>query len=254
MRNILLYLEFDGRSFRGWQVQPDTRTVQGEVEKILRIMFDEPELRVMGCGRTDAGVHALAMAVTFQAKRVIPCEGLVKGLNSQFPPDIVALSAREVPSGFCARHSSLGKHYRYQIWNHSRASTHARYYSWHIRDPLNIDALREGASYLVGRHDFSSFRASGCSSKHAVRDLWDIKIYQKGYFVFIEFYGSAFVRHMVRNLVGSLHEVGLNNHPPEWIHEVLRARNRQKASITAPANGLFMVSVDYKLPPLKNVD
>mgnify|MGYP000633634482 CR=1 FL=1 len=252
MRNILLTLEFDGTDFSGWQIQPGQRTVQGELENILRRMLGHPELRATGSGRTDSGVHAYGMRASFSTDKDIPLEGLVRGLNSQLPLDVRVLSAREVPLDLCARRWSRGKKYRYRIWNHFRASAIDRKRAWHIAKPLDIEALREAASYLVGRHDFSAFRAARCASKHAVRDLWEIKIYQEGCNVYFEFFGSAFVRHMVRNLMGSLVEVGKGLRPPEWIQEVLRSRDRRNGGKTAPPHGLYMMYVLYDLPPAKN--
>ncbi len=249
-KNILLTLEYDGTDFHGWQVQPNTRTVQGELEAVLRRMYEDENLQVTGSGRTDSGVHALGMGATFMAAKDIPLEGLVRGLNSQLPDDIAVLSARVVPPTFSARHSAQGKRYRYRIWNTRRPSALERHRSWHIFEPLDIDAMRKAASYLIGRHDFSSFRASGCASKHPHRDLWQIDIYRDGSAIHIEVSGSAFLRHMVRNIVGCLVDVGKGIHPPEWMLEVLKSRDRTKAGITAPAQGLYMLAVWYNLPPL----
>ena len=249
-KNILLTLEYDGSEFHGWQVQPNTRTVQRELEAILRLMYDDDELRVTGSGRTDSGVHALGMGATFMATKDIPMEGLVRGLNSQLPKDIVILTAREVPATFCARHSAQGKRYRYKIWNTLRRPAIERKRTWHISDPLDIFAMQKAASYLIGRHDFSSFRGAGCASKHPHRDLHEISIFQEGSMIVVEVNGSAFLRHMVRNIVGCLVDVGKGVRPPEWMDEVLKSKNRSKASLTAPAQGLYMVFVRYTLPPL----
>lgn len=248
-RNILLTIEFDGTDFAGWQVQPDQRTVQGELETILRRMFRHPTLRITGSGRTDAGVHALGMNVSFTIDHEIPPAGLLRGLNSQLPPDIAVLHARDVPDAFCARRWSKGKIYRYRIFQSRIRSTLERKRAWHIHEPLDLDAMREAASHLLGRHDFSCFRASGCTSKHATRDIHKITIYREGPHIHIEVAGSAFVRHMVRNIVGCLAEVGKGLHPPSWMREVLRSRNRSRGASTAPAHGLYLLCVHYNLPP-----
>lgn len=246
----MLMLEFDGTSFCGWQVQPKQRTVQGDLEAALRTMMQDPELRVMGSGRTDSGVHALGMGVSFLCKKDdIPIRGLVLGLNSQLPDDIVVLSAREVPMEFCARRWAQGKRYRYTIYNAALRSPLYRERAMYVREPLDLDAMREGAMYMLGRHDFTVFRGAKCASKHAVRDVFDVNIFREGPMIHIEVRGSAFVRHMVRNMAGSLVEVGRGNHPPEWIQALIESRDRRKAASTAPAQGLYLVEVYYEFAP-----
>lgn len=249
MRTILLRLEFDGTDFSGWQIQPERRTVQGVLEQLLSEMLQEPDLKVTGSGRTDAGVHALGMGASFTTRHQIPLHGLVSGMNAQLEDDLVVLSAQEVPSGFCARRWAEGKRYRYQVWNQAQPSALFRKMSVHVPQKLDVAAMREAARVLVGRHNFASFRASGCASKHPVREIWELRISQQGSLVLFEFYGSAFLRYMVRNLVGTLLEVGLGKQPPSWVEEVLNKRDRREAGKTAPPHGLCMVSVDYKLPP-----
>lgn len=249
-RNILLTLEYDGTDFSGWQVQPGQRTVQGSLEEVLRKMLRQPELRVTGSGRTDSGVHALGMGATFLCERDIPFRGLILGLNTQLPDDIAVLDAREVPAAFCARRWSKGKRYRYEIWNAPQFSPLLRHRAWHVYASLDINAMREGAAHLIGRHNFASFRAARCSSDHPIRDIRDISIYREGTKLCIEVEGTAFLRHMVRNIAGSLVEVGRGNFPPSWIKEVLDSRDRRKAARTAPAHGLYLVQVFYDLPPM----
>lgn len=248
-RNILLTVEFDGSDFSGWQIQKEQRTVQQDLRDALREMLQEPELRITGSGRTDAGVHALGMGVTFSTEHSIPLKGLMLGLNAVLPDDIVVLNAREVPLVFDARRRAMGKRYRYKVWNCPQPSALLRKRAWHIFAPLDIQAMYEGSRALLGRHDFSAFRASGCSAKHPVRDIYNISVQRKGSEVIMEFEGSAFLRHMVRNLAGALVEVGKGERPPEWIGELLASRNRQLGARTAPAQGLYLVEVRYQLPP-----
>tara|TARA_B100000609_G_scaffold199544_1_gene203933 strand:+ start:2768 stop:3670 length:903 start_codon:yes stop_codon:yes gene_type:complete len=248
-RTILLTLEYDGTEFSGWQIQPDCRTIQGELIKALETILQEEDKKVTGSGRTDAGVHALGMCASFKTEKDIRLEALVRGLNSMLPYDISILTAREVPAGFCARRNSKGKRYRYKIWNTLRRPALERLRAWHVYKPLDVDAMREGASYLLGRHDFSSFRASKCTAKHPTRDIWNITVKREGHFVVIEVFGSAFLRHMVRNIAGNLMVVGAGEHPPEWIGELLRSRDRRKGAKTAPPHGLYMLHVNYDLPP-----
>ncbi len=248
-RKILITFEFDGTGYAGWQLQPTQRTVQGVLEEALREVLQDPDLRVTGSGRTDAGVHALGMCATFTTLLPIPLEGLVRGVNNKLPEDLQILQAREVPTAFCARRWSKGKLYRYRIWNHLRPSALERDRAWHIFDPLDIKQMREGAKHLLGRHDFSAFRASGCSSTHPIRELYDIRIFQEGSMVTIEVSGSAFLRHMVRNLVGVLVPVGKGLRPPEWVREVIQSGQRGKGGPTAPPQGLYLVEVYYNFPP-----
>lgn len=245
----MITLEFDGTDFSGWQIQPGRRTVQSVLEEALRELLNDPNLRIMGSGRTDAGVHALGMCASFNTTLDIPLEGLVRGVNAKLPEDVQILQAREVPPAFCARRWSRGKRYRYRVWNHHRSSPLERDRSWYVFDPLDLDLMREGARYLLGRHDFSAFRASGCSSTHAVRDIYDIRIFREGSVVSIEVSGSAFLRHMVRNIVGALVPVGKKIHPPEWINEILQSGVRGKGGKTAPPQGLYLVELFYEFPP-----
>ena len=249
MRKILLLLEYDGTHFAGWQYQTDKRTLQGEMERVLREMLQEPNLRLNASGRTDAGVHALGMPAAFLTQKTIPLENLVLGLNAQLPHDIAVLQAREIPINFCPRHRSKGKRYRYRVWNHPLRSALLRDHSWHIYTPLDIEAMREGASHLLGRHDFSAFQASGCAASHPIRDIHNIRIYREGHAIFFEFDGTAFLRHMVRNLVGTLVMIGKGQREPAWVKEVIASRDRRKGGKTAPAGGLYLVCVHYQLPP-----
>ncbi len=248
-RNILLTIEFDGTNFVGWQIQKEQRSVQQDLRDTLRQFLQDPELRITGSGRTDAGVHALGMGVSFKTTHTIPLRGLVLGLNSQLPLDIVALDAREVPDDFCARHWARGKRYRYKVWNSPLPSALQRKRAWHIHSPLDLRAMYEGSRALLGRHDFSAFRAAGCSATHPFRDIYEISISRQASEVFLEFEGSAFLRYMVRNLAGSLLEVGKGTKPPEWIAELLASKDRSLGAPTAPATGLYLVGVNYNLPP-----
>lgn len=249
-RNIFLTVEYDGTDFSGWQIQLDTRTVQQDIQDLLREMLGEPELKVQGSGRTDAGVHALGMGVNFKTGHSIPVDGLVLGMNSQIADDIVVLDAREVPYDFCARFWARGKRYRYCIWNHNRPSALQRSRAWHIHQPLDVEAMYKASRHLLGRHDFSAFRASGCSAKHPYRDIYEITVQREGSMIVCEFAGSAFLRHMVRNLAGALVEVGLGRQDPDWIPALLATKDRRQGARTAPSHGLYLVHVNYDLPPV----
>lgn len=246
LRNVLLQLEYDGTDFVGWQIQPQSRTVEGTLLKALAKVLNEPEVRVTGAGRTDSGVHALAYPITFQTRSIIPLQGLVRGVNSLLPPDLRALDAREVPLDLSARRSAAGKRYRYRIRDGALPSAIHRNRAWQIRGRLDLEPMREASRCLVGRIDFSSFRASGCAAAHAVREIREVTIVRSGPEVVVEVEGTAFLRHMVRNIVGSLVEVGLGRMAVEEFRRGVKDRDRSKMGPGAPGHGLYLVCVFYE--------
>lgn len=245
MRNIKIVLEYDGTNYHGWQVQSDKRTIQGEVQRCIKIITGEDVL-LKGAGRTDAGVHAIAQAANFYTKSSIPAPSLMKGLNSLLPPDIAIKSLEEIEDGFDARRSARGKTYKYLIFNNPYPTALYRDFSWHVLKPLDIEIMKKGASLFIGEKDFSSFRASGCTARHAVRRIKDIEITKdvRG-FIEIEIKGEAFLRHMVRIIVGTLVELGKGKITLKEVEAIINARDRRKACITAPARGLFLKEVEH---------
>lgn len=243
-RVIYLQVAYDGTGYAGWQIQPQVPTVQGAIMEVLGTLEGKP-VKVFGASRTDAGVHALGQGASFTTTSTIPPYGYLRGLNSFLPEDISVRAVREMPPGFHARFSARGKRYRYRIWNElSRDPLECRT-AWHRLKRLDVEAMARGAAHLVGRHDFESFRSASCDRDNAVRDLTRVEISRAGPLVFVDVEGTAFLKHMVRVMVGSLVEVGRGHRPPDWIAEARDARNRSAAGPTAPPRGLCLERVFY---------
>ena len=245
MRRVRLTLAYDGTAYRGFQVQPNGPTIQSVLEEALSRLLQET-VRVGAAGRTDAGVHAREQVVDFSDSGNRPLETIRKGGNALLPPDIRILSAEEAPPGFDARRDAREKEYRYFLHLSPVASPFFLRYAWHIEKPLDLDALREGLSHVAGEHDFASFRGQGCTAKTTVRTIFRAEL-SGGIpsLHFIGITGNGFLRHMVRNLVGTLVDVGKGKIPPKRIPELFSVRDRAKAGPTAPARGLFLWSVSY---------
>lgn len=245
MRNIKIVLQYDGTRYSGWQSQEHCEnTIQGKLTAVLCRMLGE-EIEVAGSGRTDAGVHALGQVANFKTRSKLSCREIMEGLNRYLPEDIAVLSAKEVPERFHSRLSATGKTYRYHIWNSRIPNVFGRRYSWTIEEPLDLRAMRLAAEKLTGTHDFRAFCSLKRSKKSTVRTIESIWIEQKGAEVILSFTGNGFLYHMVRILTGTLVEIGLHKKTPEAIDAILASGNREQAGITAPAQGLFLVQVEY---------
>jgi tRNA pseudouridine38-40 synthase len=246
MPTFKLTLEYDGRAFAGWQDQLEReRTVQGELLRALREIAAGP-IRLMGAGRTDAGVHAEGQVASAALETRLDGETLRRALNAKLPADVAVLAAEPRHDGFDARRDAVAKRYRYEIWNGEQPSPLRAARAWQLREPLDLGRLRAGADRLLGSHDFSSFRGAGSAVKTSVRTLRRIDVLgASGTEIRLGFEGDGFLRHMVRNLVGTLVEVGLGRRPPEWLAEVLAAQDRAAAGRTAPACGLVLEWVRY---------
>lgn len=244
MRQIRLVVEYDGTALCGWQRQLNGPTVQGHLEDALATLLQHPT-PVTGASRTDAGVHARGQVAAFRTERTIPLHGIRRGLNSLLPDAIAILDAREAPDDFHARFSASGKHYRYTILARADRSPLWRDRAWHHAPPLDRDAMRAAATVLVGEHDFAAFRAAGCSAKTTVRRIDSIELVDKGELLHVDVRGNAFLRNMVRILVGTLAEAGTGHRSIAQVGEILEGRDRTKAGITAPPQGLELVSVRY---------
>jgi tRNA pseudouridine38-40 synthase len=239
-------LAYDGTEYHGWQLQagPDTDTVQGRMESALSRMAKAP-IRVTAAGRTDRGVHAFAQVAHFRLERPIPVEGIVKGLNAMLPADIRVLSVAEVEDGFHARFGARSKVYWYFLDRARVASPLRTRFTLHYPFPLDRDALDRAAEAIVGEHDFAGFRASSCNARTTTRLCTRSAWRERDDELVYEIEASGFLHHMVRNLVGTLLEVGRGKRPPETIDAVLRSGNRTEAGPTAPPQGLHLVRVDY---------
>lgn len=241
---IVLGLEYDGSRFFGFQRQRQKPTVQEVLESAVRRVSDRP-VTVHGAGRTDTGVHAICQVVHFDTSAERSERAWVLGCNSHLPAGASVLWARSAAPGFHARFSARGRTYRYRILNRwTRPGLLAGRVSWERR-MLDADRMHEAAQLLVGEHDFSSFRAPGCQAKHAVRMLRSIVVERIGNEVVIEVTANAFLYHMVRNIAGTLIEVGVGKRPPQWVGDVLAQRARAVAGVTATPDGLYFVGVEY---------
>ncbi len=242
---VKLVLEYDGTRYVGWQVQPNGPSVQAEVERALGTLHEAPR-RVTAAGRTDAGVHALGQVVSFPEERPLPLAAYVKGMNALLPADVAVRAASLEPDGFDARRSARGKRYRYRIQNLECRAPLSRLVAWQIFRPLDVAAMREAARPLLGRHDFAAFQAADCESRHAVRDLGRLEVLgePRGEIAVVA-EATAFVKHMVRNIVGTLVEAGLGRRDPASVAALLEGRDRTKAGPTAPAHGLCLEEVFY---------
>jgi len=249
MRNFKLVLSYDGSEFAGWQIQPDAATVQGTLASAIGRVTGEKVLP-QGSGRTDAGVHALAQVASFATQSPIPAENLVIALNDVLPPVIRVLEVDEVPPEFHARKSARGKTYRYCIYRGAICPPFLARYVWHYPYPLDENAMAQAAGTIIGEHDFTSFAAvdpergkeEPCSS---VRTIFNSSWERQGDEFVYTVRGGGFLHHMVRNLVGTFLLVGKGTLKPEDVTTILEARNRSAAGATAPASGLYLVSVEY---------
>lgn len=248
MRSILLTLAYEGTGYAGWQVQPGRRTVQGELEHALAAITGEPN-RVIGSGRTDAGVHALGQAAAFQTSSTLAPEVFQRALNALLPRDIAVLQAAEVAPGFHPIRDAIKKRYRYVVRDGPVRDVFARRHSWHYRQRLDADAMGRAAAHLVGTHDFSSFETAGAPRPDSIRTISDISVRRSSSSyrdqIILEVEADGFLYNMVRAIVGTLVEVGRNARDEAWVADVLAAADRRAAGPTAPPQGLFLMWVRY---------
>jgi tRNA pseudouridine38-40 synthase len=244
LRTIRIVVEYDGTDFAGWQRQPGQRTVQGCLEDAIREMTGE-EVFVRGAGRTDAGVHAAGQVGSFPLEARIPEHGLLRGLNSILPADLAIVEVAEVEAGFDARFSARGKVYRYQVWNHVVRSPLRARSSWHVRQPVDGDAVRRAAAALVGEHDFRAFRAADCERRTTRRVVRRLEVDRQGATLTFEIEATAFLKNMVRIVVGTLVDIGRGQLPTDTIARMLEAGDREAGGMTAPPQGLTLVRVIY---------
>ncbi len=245
MMRIAMAVEYDGSEFCGWQLQePGVRTVQGAVEQAVGKVAAEP-VRVQCAGRTDTGVHATGQVIHFDTSAVRDERAWVFGSNANLPKDVCILWARPVANDFHARFSAVRRAYRYVIFNRSvRPTFLRRRVSWACR-LLDANRMAEAAQYLLGEHDFSSYRAVACQAKSPVRTLHRLTVERQGQFIHLDIEANAFLHHMVRNIAGVLMAIGSGEQEPEWAKEVLEARDRRLGGVTAPPGGLYLTAVDY---------
>jgi tRNA pseudouridine38-40 synthase len=243
-KRFRVIVEYDGTDFSGWQRQVEERTVQGTLEDALRAMIGE-SVFVRGAGRTDAGVHADGQVATFEIGVDIPPHGLLRGLNSELPPDVALVDVAEVPSDFDARFSARGKVYRYTVWSHFVRSPLRARRAWHVREPLDVEAIRTAAAALVGDHDFRAFRASDCDRRTTRRMVRGIDVDRQGAVLTIDVEATAFLKNMVRILVGTLIDIGRGRLEPDAVARMLATGDRTIGGMTAPPQGLTLLRVIY---------
>lgn len=243
---IALGIEYDGSAYFGWQRQQSVDSIQERLESALSIIADEP-INVFCAGRTDAGVHATGQVVHFETNAKRSQSAWTMGVNSHLPINISVRWSKDVETSFHARHSAIARRYRYIIYNHRyRPAILAKGVS-HYYLPLDEQLMHQAAQYLLGENDFSSFRAAQCQSLTPWRNIHHIKVTRQGDYIIVDIKANAFVHHMVRNIVGSLLEVGCGNKKPSWLSVLLQAKDRTLAAATAKPEGLYLVQVDYPL-------
>jgi tRNA pseudouridine38-40 synthase len=245
MARVKLVLEYDGTNYVGWQIQQNGASVQGRVQLALQELLGQP-ISLQAAGRTDSGVHARGQVVAFDSPRQLPLKAYWMGLNSLLPEDIAVVKAEEVDPAFDPRRWARGKRYRYLMSNRRSRSPNRRLTHWEIFQPLALPAMQEAAKCLIGKQDFSAFRASDCQAAHALREVKRAEISgAMGDELTFVIEGTAFLKHMVRNIVGSLVEVGRGRQPHTWMKATLDAGDRTKAGSTAPPHGLCLEEVFY---------
>jgi tRNA pseudouridine38-40 synthase len=245
LKNFKITIEYDGTDYHGWQRQADDRTIQGEIEKALMTMTGN-QVTLTGSGRTDAGVHAFCQIANFYCRTALDPGVFLKGLNSLLPKDIVITKCIRVSEKFHARYDVKSKSYHYRILNRHLPAAIFRQYAWHIRKKLDLDAIINTLGCIIGTHDFKAFEGSGSPRANTIRSVMhaDLEKMDDGYLVF-KIEGNGFLRFMVRNIVGTLVDVGLDKITPNDFNKILLSKDRNLAGITAPAHGLFLMHVTY---------
>ena len=237
-------IEYDGTAYYGWQSQPHAKNIQDCVEKALSAVADH-EVDVVCAGRTDTGVHAVGQVIHFNTDANRDERSWLLGINSILPSDIAITWLRAVSDEFHARYSAKARYYRYIIrdqWLRPAISRHRA--AW-IKEKLEVSVMQQAATLLQGKHDYSAFRSAACQSHTPIREIYDISLTRAHKYIYLDIKANAFLHHMVRNIVGTLLEIGTGNHEPAWAAEVLEKRDRSIAGVTAPAHGLYLVGIDY---------
>ena len=244
MRNVKVVVEYDGTDYFGFQYQPNVPTIQGELERALAEILKE-QVTVIGSGRTDAGVHAAGQVVNFRTEGSIPTDRVCAAMNSLLPRSIAALQAEEVDERFHARFSAKSRLYRYDILNRETRSALLGRFCLHVPKALDVDAMAEAGRCLAGVHDFSSFASADAEDESPVRNLMQFDVRRSGQRVILDFRANAFLRSMVRVIVGTLVEVGLGRRDAGEVKSILEAGDRRVAGKTAPPHGLCLTEVEY---------
>lgn len=237
-------VEYDGSPYSGWQRQPHAPSVQALVEQAISSVADHT-VTVHCAGRTDAGVHALGQVIHFETDAQRPLRSWIRGINSNLPASIAVKKVIQVSDDFHARFSALSRSYRYIINNEPvRSALLSKRAAWEYQT-LNENYIREAASYLVGKHDFTSYRALACQANTPIREITQLEVTRQGQLIQIDITANAFLQHMVRNIAGVLISIGKGEYPPIWAEQVLQLKDRSCGGVTAAPEGLYLVSVQY---------
>jgi len=242
--NIKVVLEYDGSNFAGWQQQAKGRTVEAELKRALREITGKDHL-VYAAGRTDAGAHAEGQVANFHTDGRISPRRLMTALNAKLPEDVAVLSAEPVADDFHARYSARWRRYRYRYLDRPARPAFDRNRCWHISQTLDVEAMSDASSALVGKHDWTSYCAASEPPDTRVREMRSARVFRRGDFVELELVAEGFLRGLARSIAGALADVGRGVRPPEWVGDVLQARDRRQAPRTAPAGGLTLMEVIY---------
>ncbi|MCL2915379.1 tRNA pseudouridine(38-40) synthase TruA [Shewanella corallii] len=241
---IALGVEYDGSGFYGWQRQQEVDSVQAQLEKALSIVANEP-IELQCAGRTDAGVHATGQVVHFDTNAIRKEGAWTMGVNANLPDGIAVRWAKQVDDEFHARFSATARRYRYIIYNHNFRPGIHRHGVSHYHGIIDEKRMNMAAQALIGEQDFTSFRAIQCQSKTPFRNVHKVTVTRQGMYIIVDIQANAFLHHMVRNIVGSLLEIGLGNQPLDWMRTLLDMKDRSKAAATAKPHGLYLVDVTY---------
>lgn len=244
MKRVKLIVSYDGTGYCGWQVQPNGITVEEVLNKAISKLTGE-DIHVIGASRTDSGVHALGNVAVFDTNSTIPADRMAAALNQRLPEDIVIRHSEEVPMDFHPRYCDCTKTYEYHILNAKIPVPTMRNTSYFVSYDLNIDDMRKGASYLIGEHDFVSFCNVRTDVENTVRTIYSLDIEEQGEQLIVRIKGNGFLYNMVRIIVGTLVRVGRGFYQPEKVKEILEAKDRKAAGVTAPPQGLYLVEIEY---------
>ncbi|MBH1940815.1 tRNA pseudouridine(38-40) synthase TruA [Mobilitalea sibirica] len=245
MYNYKLLIQYDGGRYKGWQrLGNGENTIQGKIEYVLSELIGEPT-EIIGCSRTDAGVHALTQVANFKTSKEFSGNDIMKYLNHYLPQDISVIEVATVSEDFHARYHAKEKTYLYRIWNREYTNPFMRKYSMHIEDKLDITLMEEAASYFIGAHDFTAYTNAKTKKKSMVREIYSIKIHEEEGFINIRIRGNAFLYNMVRRMVGTLIEVGLGKCEPNEIPKIIEAKQRNQTGDMAQACGLYLENIQY---------
>lgn len=246
MNRLKCSISYDGTNFSGFQIQPNDRTIQGDIENALKKLHKGEDIRIQASGRTDAGVHAYGQVIHFDSPLIIPTASWINALNTLLPADIVVNDVEGVDENFHARYNVVKKEYRYFLINDKNRNVFRKDYSYHYPYPIKLDQLIEATKYLLGTHDFTSFCSTKTDKENKIRTIKEIEVSKDGNEIVFRFVGNGFLYNMVRIIVGTLLKVGQGKLSPKDIEMILQQKDRQSAGKTAPAHGLYLWKVWYE--------